>query len=160
MNIHDRLKYLREKLGLTTRAFGSAINMSGGSITNMEKGTRNITERTIRDICREYNVNPDWIINGTDPIFTDMFNDLNIDDEIKQLSQQYSLLNDDDRDLVKRMINSLAEKNNSVNSKRIYEVNNDDTFDIEAELSSYRRELELEKTAKEKSEASPDSKEA
>ena len=110
MNIHDRLKYLREKLGLTTRAFGSAINMSGGSITNMEKGTRNITERTIRDICREYNVNPDWIINGTDPIFTDMFNDLNIDDEIKQLSQQYSLLNDDDRDLVKRMINSLAEK--------------------------------------------------
>ena len=134
--------------------------MSGGSITNMEKGTRNITERTIRDICREYNVNPDWIINGTDPIFTDMFNDLNIDDEIKQLSQQYSLLNNDDRDLVKRMINSLAEKNNSVNSKRIYEVNNDDTFDIEAELSSYRRELELEKTAKEKSEASPDSKEA
>ena len=72
MNIHDRLKYLREKLGLTTRAFGSAINMSGGSITNMEKGTRNITERTIRDICREYNVNPDWIINGTDPIFTDL----------------------------------------------------------------------------------------
>ena len=38
MNIHERLKYLREQLNLTTRAFGAAINMSGGAITNMEKG--------------------------------------------------------------------------------------------------------------------------
>ena len=45
MNIHERLKHLREYLNLTTRAFGATINMSGGAITNMEKGTRNITER-------------------------------------------------------------------------------------------------------------------
>jgi transcriptional regulator with XRE-family HTH domain len=71
MNIHDRLTQLRTHLALTTRAFGATINMSGGAITNMEKGTRNITERTIRDICREYHVNADWLINGDEPIFTD-----------------------------------------------------------------------------------------
>jgi transcriptional regulator with XRE-family HTH domain len=112
MDIHDRLKLLREELNLTTRAFGAAINMSGGAITNMEKGTRNITERTIRDVCREYNVNPDWLVNGTEPMFEDMTNDLDIDDEVKQLAKQYSLLNDKDRELVKRMIDSLAEKVN------------------------------------------------
>ena len=112
MDIHERLRYLREQLNLTTRAFGASINMSGGAITNMEKGTRNITERTIRDVCREYNVNPDWLVNGTEPMFEDMTNDLDIDDEVKQLAKQYSLLNDKDRELVKRMIDSLAEKVN------------------------------------------------
>lgn len=110
MNIHERLKQLRNELNLTTRAFGSAINMSGGAITNMEKGTRNITERTIRDICREYNVNFDWLVNGIEPMFTDVTSELDIDDEVKQLAQQYSLLNDSDRELIKRMIDSLAEK--------------------------------------------------
>lgn len=113
MNIHERLKQLRTELNLTTRAFGAAINMSGGAITNMEKGTRNITERTIRDICREYNVNLDWLTNGVEPMFTDVTSELDIDDEVKQLAQQYSLLNDSDRELVKRMIDSLAEKSSS-----------------------------------------------
>lgn len=112
MNIHERLKYLRKDLKLTTRAFGAAINMSGGAITNMEKGTRNITERTIRDICREYNVSFDWFVNGTAPMYMDVTSDLDIDDEVRQLTQQYSLLNDSDRELVKKMINSLAEKPN------------------------------------------------
>lgn len=110
MDIHERLKYLRERLNMTTRAFGASINMSGGAITNMEKGTRNITERTIRDVCREYNVNPNWLINGTEPIFEDITNELDIDDDVKQLAKQYSLLSDADRELVKRMIDSLAEK--------------------------------------------------
>ena len=86
--------------------------MSGGAITNMEKGTRNITERTIRDICREYNINSDWLINGTEPMFEDVTAGLNIDDEVKQLAKQYSLLSDNDRELVKKMINSLSEKIN------------------------------------------------
>lgn len=113
MNIHERLKQLRDELNLTTRSFGAAINMSGGAITNMEKGTRNITERTIRDICREYNVSFDWFVHGIEPMFTDITADLDIDEEVKQLAQQYSLLNDSDRELVKRMIDSLAQKSNS-----------------------------------------------
>lgn len=113
MNIHERLKQLRDELGLTTRAFAAAINMSGGAITNMEKGTRSITERTIRDICREYNVNFDWLVHGIGSMFEDVTSDLDIDDEVKQLAQQYSLLNDSDRELVKKMIDSLAQKSNS-----------------------------------------------
>lgn len=111
MNIHERLKYLRQqKLNLTTRAFGASINMSGGAITNMEKGIRNITERTIRDICREYNINSDWLINGKEPIFKNSIDSLNINDEVKQLATKYNLLNHSDKELIRKMIDSLAEK--------------------------------------------------
>lgn len=111
MTINERLKFLREQqLRLTTRVFGASINMSSGAITNMEKGTRNITERTIRDICREYNVNPDWLINGNEPILEDITSILDVDDDVKELTQKYSLLSDADKELVRNMINSLAEK--------------------------------------------------
>lgn len=110
MDIHDRLKFLREQLKLTTRAFGASINMSGGAITNMEKGLRNITDRTIRDICREYNINPNWLAKGEEPMYEDVVGDLEIDDEVKQLARQYSMLSERDRALVKDMINSLCEK--------------------------------------------------
>ena len=110
MNIHERLRYLRTQLHLTTRAFGDSINMSGGAITNMEKGLRNVTNRTVRDICREYNVNPDWLLNGNEPMYEDVVSDLDIDAEVKQLAKQYSLLSDADRELVKNVINSLSEK--------------------------------------------------
>lgn len=110
MNIHERLKYLRSQLNLTTRAFGESINMSGGAITNMEKGLRNVTNRTVYDICREYNINPDWLLNGNEPMYQDVISNLDINDEAKELAKQYSLLNDKDRELVKNMINSLSEK--------------------------------------------------
>lgn len=110
MDIHERLRYLRKQLNMTTRAFGASINMSGGAITNMEKGTRNITERTIKDICREYNVNPDWLTNGIEPMYEDLTANLDIDEEVRQLAKQYSLLKDDDRRLVKMMIETLAKK--------------------------------------------------
>jgi len=110
MDIHERLKHLRTQLKLTTRAFGKSINMSSGIITNMEKGRRNITERTIKDICREYNVNPDWLVYGNEPMFNDVFDGLDISEEVKGLTEQYSLLSDSDKALVKSLIDSLVEK--------------------------------------------------
>lgn len=110
MDIHERLKYLRNQLGLTTRAFGASINMSGGAITNMEKGLRNVTDRTIRDICREYNVNPDWLADGAQPVFQDIIGTMDMEEDVRQLARQYSLLSDKDRELVRSIINSLYEK--------------------------------------------------
>lgn len=110
MTINERLQFLRKQLKLTTRAFGASINMSGGAITNMEKGLRNITDRTIKDICREYHINSEWLTNGIEPMYEDVISDLDIDEEVKQLTKQYYLLNDQDRELVKKMIDSLSEK--------------------------------------------------
>ena len=110
MTIHERLGRLRTNLGLTTRAFGEKIGMSGGIITNMEKGRRNLTDRTIKEICREYGVRLEWLVNGTEPIFDDAFDGLDVSEEVKQLSDEYSRLNDSDKLLVRGLIQSLGEK--------------------------------------------------
>lgn len=67
--MNERLALIREAVGLTTRAFGEKINLTGGAITNMEKGIRNITERTVSDICREFDVNEDWLRTGEGNMF-------------------------------------------------------------------------------------------
>ena len=110
MDIHERLKILRTHLGLTTRAFGGAINITGGAITNMEKGRRDITERTIKDICREYGVSQIWLTTGNGQMFDDILDGLEVSDEARVLSEDYAKLSDADKILVKNLINSLAMK--------------------------------------------------
>lgn len=69
LSINERLSLLREMLGLPTRKFGEKLKITGGAVTNMEKGTRNITDRTIQDICREFNVNESWLRYGNGEMF-------------------------------------------------------------------------------------------
>jgi len=110
MDIHERLSTLRAQLGLTTHAFGSSIHMTGGAVTNMEKGRREITERTIKDICREYRVNQAWLTTGDGEMF-DAQGDLTTCKDVKSLPESYSRLSEEDKSLVKNLIRSLAEKN-------------------------------------------------
>ena len=110
MDTHERLRLLRTHLGLTTRDFASLINMTGGAINNMEKGRRNITERTIKDICREYGVNRNWLITGTEPMFDDALEGLEVAEETRALSAAYQKLRSSDKELVRNLIDSLGEK--------------------------------------------------
>lgn len=81
--MNERLAFLRESLGLTTRKFGEKLNITGGAITNMEKGTRNITDRTVSDICREFNVSEEWFRYGTGDMFVPP-NTFSLDEYLKQ----------------------------------------------------------------------------
>ena len=81
--LNERLALLREILGLTTRKFSEKLNITGGAVTNMEKGTRNITDRTISDICREFNVNEEWLRNGKGDVFIEP-DTFSLDEYLKQ----------------------------------------------------------------------------
>lgn len=116
MSIHERLKYLREhELNLTTRAFGTSINMSGGAITNMEKGSRNITERTLLSICREYGVNEKWLRTGEGEIFETVSNtyisalakEYNLDEMDQSLIEEYLKLDKQSRSTIKNYIRNV-----------------------------------------------------
>lgn len=61
----ERLVALRKENKLTQAEFAARINLSHSNYTKMEQGVRNITDRTIADICREFNVNEDWLRYGT-----------------------------------------------------------------------------------------------
>lgn len=67
--LHDRIKLLRKKLGLTQEKFGEKIGLKKNSISQIENGVNSLTEQLLLSICREFNVNEEWLRNGTGEIF-------------------------------------------------------------------------------------------
>lgn len=119
-DINNRIKLLRENLNLSQEAFGSRIGITRASISNIEKGTRNMSEQTLKSICREFNVSRNWLENGIGDMLNDMdVNLLNKVDEIisgedefyKNLLRTIVNLSDEDLLLFKRIVDDLASKN-------------------------------------------------
>lgn len=65
----NRIKELRKYLRLTQSEFGSKIGVKGNTITNYETGLRNPSEAVILSICREFNVNEEWLRTGEGEMF-------------------------------------------------------------------------------------------
>lgn len=61
----ERIKELRQKLDLTLEEFGKRLGVTKTSISRIENGINNVTEQMFLSICREFNVNEDWLRNGT-----------------------------------------------------------------------------------------------
>lgn len=65
----ERVKEARKKLGLTLDKFGERIGVGKSAISNIERGNRGLTEQMIKSICREFNVNENWLRTGTGEMF-------------------------------------------------------------------------------------------
>lgn len=63
--INKRISMVVEKSKLTKTAFAKRINVSQGLVSQICNGTTNPSERTIKDICREFDINEKWLRNGT-----------------------------------------------------------------------------------------------
>lgn len=64
MTINDRIKEIRKELKMTQVDFGKRICISQGQLTSIENGKRNVTDRTIKMICTEFNVSEQWLRTG------------------------------------------------------------------------------------------------
>ena len=62
--IGERIKILRKELGKTQQAFASAIGLKRNTIANYEIDQIQPSDRTIADICREFNVSLAWLEDG------------------------------------------------------------------------------------------------
>lgn len=82
--MNERVKQLREALGLSQEALGARVGVTRGSISRLESGTNNVTPAMIISLCREFNVNEEWLRNGTG----EMFNDLSQDEELAYIVGQ------------------------------------------------------------------------
>ena len=67
----DRFKELRETLSLTQQKLADRLDISRNFVAQIEMGSKIPSERTIKDICREFKVNYDWLVNGTGDMFQD-----------------------------------------------------------------------------------------
>lgn len=98
----ERVKEIRKVLGLSGEKFGEQLGVSRAAISNIEKGKRNVTDQMFLSICREFNVNEEWLQNGTGKMFVKM----NHDEQITALVSE--LLKSEEDPFKKRLIDSLT----------------------------------------------------
>ena len=67
----NRILELRKDLGLYQDQFASNLGLSRNFISLVEKGERNISDRTFADICRLYKVNEEWLRTGEGPMYVE-----------------------------------------------------------------------------------------
>lgn len=76
--MNERLRTLRKKLGMTLNEFGEKLGVTGTAISRIEKGNRNFTEQMVISVCREFNVNEEWLRTGEGEMFVKLDPDLEL----------------------------------------------------------------------------------
>ncbi len=71
MLIYDRFKLIRQHFGLSQSQFAQKINRSPGFISNVETGRSEISESTVRAVCRVFGINDTWLVSGTGEMFVE-----------------------------------------------------------------------------------------
>lgn len=61
----ERVNAVRRSKKMTMEQFGEQIGVQKSAISKIEKDKVNLSEQTIKSICREFNVNEDWLRTGT-----------------------------------------------------------------------------------------------
>ncbi len=60
----DRIKAVRADAKLTQAAFAERIGLTRNYIAQVEMGAKELGDRAIRDICREFRINELWLREG------------------------------------------------------------------------------------------------
>lgn len=111
MSLGSRIKEIRKnainketgKIGYTQTEFADALQMSRSFISQAEIDVANISDRTIKDICRLCNANEDWLRTGSGEMFKEITKHEAITDFFADVLQ-------DEPDTFRfRLINALAE---------------------------------------------------
>lgn len=157
----DRIAKIRKRADLSQEKFAEMLDLSRNFINQVERGKKNISERTINAICEKIfidgkKINEKWIRTGKGEMLISPNEDKEYEEAAKQLSNdplvrsmmvQYWKLNDENKKLFKEFICNLADdmrKNEKISSKTTEEK-------IQEEVDEYRAELELEARQREKS---------
>ena len=84
--MNERLKQLRKALKLNQVDFGAKLSLTGSAISRYESGVNAMADNIVLLICREFDVNEEWLRYGTGSMFSQKNTDL-----IEQLSDKYDL---------------------------------------------------------------------
>ena len=94
----ERVNEVRKSLGLTLEKFGEKLGVTKTTISRIEKGVNNLTDQMAISICREYNVNYDYLMYGEGEMFDDLPQTI-----VDEFCAQYDL-NDFDKALVEMYV--------------------------------------------------------
>lgn len=118
----DRIKRLRkEKLDKTQKEFGERIGLKPNSVSDIESGKNNLTDQTANAICREFNVNKEWLLTGkgdmydvpedeTAAVVSDLLEESNpFYDIIISIMKSYKKLDDNSQAALNNLIQELLD---------------------------------------------------
>lgn len=71
MSENERIKQVRKSMNLTLDAFGARVGVKKAAMSNIENGSRGVTDQMRRSICREFGVNEEWLLTGEREMFLD-----------------------------------------------------------------------------------------
>lgn len=100
--IAERISWLISDKGYTKTAFAKKINVSQPFISQVVTGTASPSDRTIADICREFNVNEDWLRTGRG----DPYIQLSRDEELAQFFGE--VMKGEDPDFRRRLLSVMS----------------------------------------------------
>lgn len=164
----ERLKQLRKLQKMTQKEFGEKIGVSGDTISSIETGKVNLTDRNISLICEKFNVNEEWLREGKGEMFcrdektivNELVEKYNLDDLIKNCIEILVTLEPEEikpllayakkvaLKYASEHIEEVQEVQKEQEEQQVQEEQNQIDEDIERELEAYRLELEAEKKGK------------
>nr|WP_317362503.1 helix-turn-helix domain-containing protein [uncultured Blautia sp.] len=97
----ERIKEVRNSLGLTLEKFGEKLGVTKTAISRLEKGGRSLTEQMTKSICREFGVDYIWLTTGDGEMFVD-----NDDELFEKIDRILADESDFRRDLFKSLVNA------------------------------------------------------
>lgn len=115
--MNTRIKEVREAKGLSQADFAEMLNLKRNSISLIEVGKRNPSDRTIVDICNTFNVSEEWLRTGEGEMFVEtpsstmdqLKKEFNLDDFSYNLVYQYLKLDADQRQAVRDFFYNVVE---------------------------------------------------
>ncbi len=60
----ERVKEVRKFKKMSMEQFGERLGVQKSAISKIEKGDRSLTEQMLKAICREFNINEEWLRTG------------------------------------------------------------------------------------------------
>lgn len=113
--MNERLKLLRNTLGITLEEFGRKVGVTRSAIGRIEKGDRKVTEQMALSICREFHVNYYWLTEGVGEMFTgtpqnvvdEIAEDYGLDEEDRKIIEKYLSLSPEQRCVIKEYLRSI-----------------------------------------------------
>lgn len=99
--LNERLKKLRKTLDLTQQQLAEHLGVKRNTVAQWELGINAITEQVITSICREFDVNKEWLRTGEGEMFV-------IRSDEEELAAFFGDILNDGSSFKKRFISALA----------------------------------------------------
>lgn len=117
-----RVNKIRTSLNLSLEAFGQKLGVTRAAMSNIERGQRSLTEQMATSICREYNVNYNYLMHGEGEMFSDLPKTIidelckqyNCDADDRSMIEEYLKLSKSSRKILKDYMRNVFENKKSV----------------------------------------------